>query len=66
MLIAQVTIFFERFVDDVFQFVGNFVVESNRRDRDFVQDGIKNRRGGVAFEGQNSGGHFIENRAGGK
>src|SRR5271168_199355 len=65
-LIAKVAILLHGFVDQLFKLEGNVRIEAHGRHRGLVQDGVENRAGTVAFEGENAGGHLKEDDAEGK
>jgi hypothetical protein len=65
-LIAQVPVFLQRLVDDVFQLGRNLAIESNRRRRIGIQYGVEDQRRGFSMERQRSGCHFVQNCAGRK
>src|SRR5215470_5839424 len=50
VLIAQIAILFEGFVNDAFEFVGNFAVEADQCGWGHVEDAVENRRRGIALE----------------
>src|SRR4029077_6127459 len=66
VLVAEIAVFLQGFVDDALEFFGNFVVEAHGRNGSPMQDAVENGGGRVALEGQNAGGHFVEHRAGKK
>jgi hypothetical protein len=66
VLVAQVAVFLQGFVNDALEFFGNFGVEAHRRNGSPVQDAVENCGRGVALERESTGGHFIENRAEGE
>src|SRR5207245_815016 len=59
-------ILFERFADDAIEFDREGGIQASRRGGLLVQDGIEDGGGGVAGEGQQAGGHFVENCTKGK
>ena len=62
-LVAEVAVFFDRFVDDALEFGGDRRIEGCWRPGSSVKNGIENRGGGVPGESELAGGHFIEDRA---
>ena len=63
VLIAEVAVFFEGFVDDAFEFGRDFRVEANRCGRVSMENAVEYRGRSVALEREGSGGHFVENRS---
>jgi hypothetical protein len=59
VLIAQIAVFFDGAIDEVFEAGRNFVIQPHRGNRRFVQDGIEYRRRSIALERQPPCGHFI-------
>ena len=62
-LAAEVAIFFERLVDDVFEFGREFGMEPKRRNRSAIENGFGDDAGSFAAEGERAGGHFVKNDA---
>jgi len=66
VLVADVTIFLQRLVDDAFQAVGNIGIQTHWRSWRPVQNGVEGGSRSVATEWQPSGGHFVEHHAEGE
>ncbi|HUI77606.1 MAG TPA: hypothetical protein VLY24_06805 [Bryobacteraceae bacterium] len=60
MLVAQVAVFFQGFVDDRFELRRKLGVEAEWRSGIIVKDGVEQERGGGAVKWQSAGGHFVE------
>jgi hypothetical protein len=65
-LAANVAIFFEGFFDYALEVGRKIRVQTNRRHRGFVKDGVEHRGRCVTGKRQEAGGHFVENHAEGK
>src|ERR1700733_5351494 len=61
MLIAQVAVLLQSLVDDLFQFRRQIGIQTNRRNRRALENGIESDAGTFAAKWQLSGGHFVEN-----
>ena len=61
VLVAQIAIFLQSFVDDLVQLGRHFGIQPNGGSGRPVQDGFENRCRAVATEGSLAGGHLIEN-----
>ena len=66
MLIAKIQILLQTFVDDPLQFDWQISIQSHRRNRCPVQNGVKNQSCTLATEGQYSGYGFVEHDAEGE
>ena len=62
MLVAEVTVFFERLVDDVLELRRQVGVEAQGRSGRAVQNGVVDHGRGRARERLPARGHFIEHR----
>src|ERR1700735_278618 len=65
-LIAQVAIFFQRLINDVFEFGGKFGIQAHRSDRSAIQNRVSNHAGSFTAKRNRAGGHFIQDHAKGK
>jgi len=63
VLVAKVTVFFEGFGDDAFEFSGEIGIEADSGGGCAVENAFENDARGVAAERQRAGGHFIEDGA---
>ncbi len=63
---ANFAVLFERFADDAIEFDRQGGIQASRRGGLLVQDGIEDGGGGVASEGEQAGGHLVENCTEGK
>ena len=63
MLITQVAILLQSFIDDAFEFNGNFRIQAHRGGRRLVQDRVKNVARTFSAERHRARYHLIENRA---
>ena len=52
MLVTQIAIFLEGFVDNAFEFRGDIAVQAYRRSRNFVEDAVEDSGRGVSFKRQ--------------
>src|ERR1700692_3694383 len=59
-MVAERWIFFQSFVDDLFQCGREIWIDAHRRRWSFVQDGIKHQCRSVSAEGHASSGHLVE------
>ena len=66
MLIAQLRIFFEGLLDDLFHFLREIGIQAHRRHGRAAQDRVENYGGAFAAERQRAGGHFVEDGAEGE
>src|SRR5216683_7226509 len=65
-LVAEITVLLQSLVDDAFQFRREFGIQTDRRSGDLVQNRVKDRRRGAAFEGKPASTHLIHHHAKGK
>jgi hypothetical protein len=63
VLVAQVAIFLESFVDDVFEPRRDFAIQSHHCDWRAIHDGFADYRGAFSVKGHIGGRHFVEDRA---
>ena len=63
MLIAQIAVLLQSFVDGSFEVRGYVAIEPYGRDRRLVENAIKNCARGATGERQSAGGHLIEHHA---
>ena len=63
VLVAEVAIFFEGAIDDVFEAGGKIGIETDGRRGRAVQDGFENDTAGVATKGERARCHFVEDDA---
>ena len=61
VLVAQITIFFQSLVDDLFQLRWHVWIQADGGCRRTVQDGFENCCGAFATEGELPGGHLVQN-----
>ena len=66
MLIAQLAVFFQRLVDDVFELCGNVGIQANRGRRPESRMALKIRAEVSPRNGQRAGRHLVEHRAEGE
>ena len=66
VLVAQISIFLQSLVDDVFQLRRHVRIQSERRNWRPVQDGVENHPSPLAPEWQGRRRHFVQNRTEGK
>ena len=62
-LVAQVTVFLQSFVDDLFQFGGQIGIDAHGGSRLAVQDGVEDDGGSIAAEGDDACAHLVEHGA---
>jgi hypothetical protein len=65
-LVANLAVLFQRFANDVIEFLRQRGIQVQRRHRMFVQNRIKNSGEGGAGKRPNSGGHLVEHRSEGE
>src|SRR2546427_10253555 len=63
MLVAKAGVFLEGLVDDVFESGRQVRVQTHRRQRRLVKNGIEHGRGGFSTKGELSGGHLVKHDA---
>ena len=66
VLIAQIAILLKSFLNDPFEFHGNFGIEADGSGRGLVQDRVNDVAGAFAAKGHRAGHHFVEHRSEGK
>src|SRR5260370_14221289 len=60
VVVATVAVCFERIVDDVFEAGRQVWIQTHRRQRRLVKNGIEHGRGGFSAKGKLSGGHLVK------
>ena len=63
MLIAHLAVFFERFVDYLFELWRDVGIQRSRRGRDAVENRVEDGTAGSSGERLLAAGHFVEHRA---
>ena len=63
VLVTQVAIFFQSFIDNAFQFAGQVRIQPHRRHWRLVQDGFEQQRSRVPAERQRACRHLVQHRA---
>jgi hypothetical protein len=63
VLVTQVVIFLQSFVDDVFQPGRHIAIQPHHRDRRAIHDGFADHRRTLAVEGHIAGCHLVEHCA---
>ena len=66
MLVAQLAVFLQRFIDDAFEIAGKIRIQPHRSDRRFVQNRIKHDGGCITAKRKHARRHLVEHRAKGK
>ena len=66
VLVAQVAIFLQRLVDDVFQLRWKVGIQSDWRNRCTIENRLKDQRRSFSAEGQRASGHLVKHHAEGK
>src|ERR1700730_3852779 len=66
MLVAELAVFLDGFVDDFFELWWDFGIEAGDRCGRTIENAIGDYAGGVAGKGGATGGHFVEDEAEGE
>jgi hypothetical protein len=66
VLVAEITVFLQCLVNDVFELRRNLRIEPNRSGGSVFQNPVKDRSGSISAKGHGAGGHFVKHSAKGK
>ena len=66
VLVAKIAVFFERFVDDVFELRREIGIQPQRRRRITIKNRLEGDARAFATEGKCAGRHFVKHRAEGE